>query len=142
MYSPLPIAQLFFGVGVIQRKHGRGMPDFHESLARLASNALRRRIGGDQIRMFSFQILKLIHEPVEFGVADFGIVEYVVAVFMLADFFAEGFEPLVNVLGGTGHRRNYKSLSEGTLWVRRIEKGLACGQPSSDFLGLHQILYP
>src|SRR5947207_10460103 len=53
------------------------MPGFHESLARLASNALRRIIGGDQIRTFSFQILKLIHEPVEFGVADFGIVEYV-----------------------------------------------------------------
>ena len=42
MHAPLPIPQLFFAVGVVERKHWHGMRNFDESLARLATNALRR----------------------------------------------------------------------------------------------------
>jgi hypothetical protein len=53
--------------------------------------------------MFSFQLLQLIHEPVEFGVSDFRIVEDVIAVFVMADFLAQGLDLGFDVLRGGRH---------------------------------------
>ena len=78
MHAPLPVAQLFFAVGVVEREHGRRMLRLDESFARLAADALRWRIGRDQLGMLRLKPLQLIHQLVEFGVGEFGIVEDVI----------------------------------------------------------------
>jgi hypothetical protein len=50
--------------------------------------------------VFGFEALEFAHEVVEFGVGDRGLVEDVVEVLVVADFFAEGFEFF---LDGVGH---------------------------------------
>ena len=50
-----------------------------------------------------FELLQLNHELVEFGVVNFGIVEDVVAVFVVADFFAQCFDLLFGSLGRGRH---------------------------------------
>ncbi len=92
LHPPLPIAQLFFAVSVVERQHRRGMRDFDESLARLAADALRRRIGRDQLGMRGLELFQLVHQTIEFGVADFGIVEHVIAVLVMPNLLAQGFE--------------------------------------------------
>ena len=89
--AALPVAQFFFAVSVIEREHGRGMLRLHEAFARLAANALRRRIRRDQLRMLRLDPLQLVHQRVEFGVGDSGVVEHVIEVLVVADFFAKGF---------------------------------------------------
>ncbi len=71
------------------------------AFAGLAAHALSGRIGGDELGMFGFELDELVHELVEFGVGDFRIVEGVVAVFVMADFVAQGFELLSRCLGET-----------------------------------------
>ncbi len=80
------------------------MRDLDESLAGLAAYALRGRIGRDQRWMPGLEVLQLPHQFVEFGVADLGLIEDVVAVFVVADFVAEGCDLLFDVFRG-GHRR-------------------------------------
>ena len=97
VHAPLPVAEFVFAVSVVERKHGRGVRRFDETFARLAAHALRGRVGGDQFRMLGFELLQLVHQLVEFGVGDLGIVEHVVAVFVVADFLAQGFDFLFGV---------------------------------------------
>ena len=73
-----------------------------KAFARLAADALGGRIGRDQFGMFVFELLQLNHELVEFGVGDFGIVEDVVEVFVVADFFPQCFDLLFGALGRAG----------------------------------------
>ncbi len=56
--------------------------------ARLASNALRRRIRRDQLRMLRLQTFQLLHQLVELGVADLGMVEDVIKVFVVTNLLA------------------------------------------------------
>src|SRR3989441_9499914 len=53
--------------------------------------------------MLAFQLLQLVHELVEVGVGDLRIVEHVIAVLVVADFVAEGFDLLFDVLGRGNH---------------------------------------
>ena len=53
--------------------------------------------------MLGFQVLQLLHQLVEVEVADFRLVEDVVEVFVVADFFAEGVDLFSGVFCG-GHR--------------------------------------
>ena len=108
VHAALPIAQLFFAVGVVEREHGRGVWGFDESLARLAAHALRRRIGRDQFDMRGLELFQLVHQAVEFGVRDFGIVEYVVAVLVMANVFAQRLDLRVEVRGGHGQELLYR----------------------------------
>ncbi len=96
--AAFPVAQLVFAVSIVEREHGRGVRRFDEALARLAADALGGRVGRDQFRMLSFELLELVHELVEFGVANFRIVEHVVAIFVMADFFAQRFDLLFDLL--------------------------------------------
>ena len=54
--------------------------------------------------MLGLEILQLLHQLVEFGVADFGIVENVVEVFVVANLLAQGFDLLFDVFRGR-HRQ-------------------------------------
>src|SRR6202142_171271 len=53
--------------------------------------------------MFRLELLQLVHQAVEFGVADFGIVEYEVAILVMAKLVAQGFELCLEVL--VSHRQ-------------------------------------
>ncbi len=85
----VPLAQLFFGVDVVERKHGAGVRDLAEALGYLAADALRRRVGGDPGGMRRFNVLELAHEGVIGEVVDLGGVEDVIQVFMVAKLVAE-----------------------------------------------------
>src|SRR4029077_1581323 len=97
--ATLPGAELVFAVGIVQRKHGRGMRRFENPFARLAADALRGRVGRDQVGVIGFQLLQLIHELVELGVRNFRRVEDVVQIFVAADFFPKRFD----LFFGAGH---------------------------------------
>ena len=75
----------------------------HETFAGLAADALSGRIGSDQFGMFRLDFLQLNHELVELGVGNLGIVEDVVEIFVVADFFPEGVDLLFDPFGGGGH---------------------------------------
>ena len=117
VYPPLPVAQFVFAVGVIQREHGRRMLRLHETFAGFAADALGGRIGRDQLGMLGLELFQLVHELIEFSVRDFRIVEHVVAIFVVADFVAEGVDFLFEVsCGGKHDEQDYKA-------------GIAKGQP-------------
>jgi len=98
------------------------MGNFDEALAGLAADALGGRVGGDEIGVGGFEIFELLHQPVEIGVADFGIIENVVAVFVMADLVAKRLEFLLDVFifvfisisicififCSGGHRKDYR----------------------------------
>jgi hypothetical protein len=74
-----------------------------QSLARLAAYALRRRIGCQVLRMRFFQLLQAPHELVIFGIADLGLIEHIVQIFVVFNFFPQLFNLAVN---GIRHGRN------------------------------------
>ena len=80
------------------------MRDLDESLARLAADALRGRIRRNERWVLGFQILQLLHQLVEIGVADFGIVEDVIEVFVVANLLAQSLYLFFDVFRGR-HRR-------------------------------------
>src|SRR2546428_221332 len=53
--------------------------------------------------MLRLKFLKLVHQLVEFGVADLGVIEHVVAVLVVADLFPEASDLFVDVFGRSGH---------------------------------------
>ncbi len=65
------------------------MLDDAEGLDRLARDALRGRIGGDERRVLLLQAAQLAHQLVVLGVADLGAVEDVVAVVVVGDLGAQ-----------------------------------------------------
>src|ERR1019366_3937843 len=99
--TPRPIGQFFFGVSVVEGEHGRGMLSFDESLARLASHALRRRVRRNQRRMLRLEPLELVHQRVEIGVRDLRIVQHVIAILVVPNLLAQSFDLFLD--GGTGH---------------------------------------
>src|SRR2546426_3205553 len=68
------------------------MAGLDESLAWLAANSLGGGVGGDQFGVLGFELFHFVDELVEFGVADLGIVENIVAVLVVADLVAHGFD--------------------------------------------------
>ena len=61
------------------------MLDRLERLGDRAADALRRRVGRDEFREALLEVDELAVERVELAVADLGVVEDVVAVFVIAD---------------------------------------------------------
>src|SRR5712691_5263926 len=89
------------------------MARLDESLAGLAADSLRGRVGRDQFGMLGLQLLEFVDQFVEFGVADLGIVENVVAVLVVADLVAQGFDLLLYCC--RWHvRGNYSARSDGS----------------------------
>src|SRR5215470_20347416 len=83
------------------------MRNFDETLARLAAYTLRRRVRRDQLRMIGLDLLELVHQPVEFGIADLGIVEHVVAVLVMANLIAKQFCFVLGALLDRFHLQNH-----------------------------------
>ena len=65
-------AQLLFVVGVVERQHRQQVLDGREPFGRAAADALRRRVGRDEIGMLGLERLQLAHQRVELGVGDLG----------------------------------------------------------------------
>ena len=107
-HAAVEIAQLAFVQGVVETEHGRAVRHLDETLARFAAYALgwaSRASSSSGWR--GLQIAQFAHEGVVFGVADFGLVEHVVQALVMAQRFAQLFDP-----GGSifRHRRDYYSL--------------------------------
>ena len=83
------------------------MLDLDEALAGLAADALSRRIWRDQIGMFGLDLLQLIHQTVEFGVADLGIIEHVVAVLVMPNLLAQRVDIFLSVVLSCFHRNSF-----------------------------------
>src|SRR6202158_1078930 len=101
MHAPLPVAQLLFAVSVVELEHRGGMLRLHESLARLAADALCRRVRSDQLRMLRLNPLELVHQRVELGIRNLRIVQHVIAILVVPYLLAQSFDFLLD--GGTGH---------------------------------------
>ncbi len=76
------------------------MRNLDEALARLAAHPLGGRVGSDQLRMLRLERFQLVHQAVEFGIADLGIVEHVVAVLVMADFLPQPVDLLLHIFAG------------------------------------------
>ena len=79
-------AQFLLRIGVVEAQHRFEMLDRFESLKRLAADALRWRIGRDEIGKLFFQIEKLTIETVIVLVGDGRLGEDIVGMVVLADF--------------------------------------------------------
>ena len=77
------------------------MRGFHDSFAGFSANPLGGRIGRDQLGMLGFELLQLVHQLVEFSVADLRIVKNVIAIFVVPDLVAERFD----ILRRCSHRK-------------------------------------
>jgi hypothetical protein len=73
-----------------------------ELAAYLSTDALCRRVGSSQLGVLGLQVNQLVHEAIEIGIGNFGIVEDVVAVFVVTDLVAQDVEFLVKIFAG-GH---------------------------------------
>src|SRR5208283_2618784 len=79
----------------------RRMLRLHKPFAWLAPHALRRRVRHDELSMLRLQPFQLVHERVKLRVGNFGGVQHVVAILVVPDFFAKGFDLLLD--DGTRH---------------------------------------
>jgi len=61
------------------------VPDAREPFAHPAADALRRRVGRDELGMLLLQLLELAHQVVELRIADLGLVLDVVQLFVMTD---------------------------------------------------------
>src|SRR6201984_3384200 len=87
-------AHLAFAVGLVQGKHRRDVSDDRKLLQRLAADPLRRRVGGNQVREFSLQLLKLDIKLVVIAVGNLGLSQHIVEVVVTADLLAQGCDSL------------------------------------------------
>src|SRR5438477_2512119 len=110
-----------------ERHHLLAVGDLGELLAGCRSDALGRRVGRRQLRVCFFQLLQLAKEPVVFGIAQGGRVEYVVPVAGLAELLAQ----LVRAGGGIHAAWTYISLTDRrTLATFRAAPSRSCRCPA------------
>ncbi len=100
----LPGAEFGLVVGVIEREHGARVRRFEEAVAGLATDALAGRVGRDQIRVLGLERLETLHQVVVLGIGEYGRVEHVVQVLVVAELVAEGFDLLLRSELCGGHR--------------------------------------
>src|SRR6202011_485852 len=92
MDSALPTPKFFGVIGVNERKHGGGMPNFNEPFSRLSSHPLRRGVAGDEFRTGGFEPLKFLHQQVELGIRNLRIVEHIILVLMMANLLPQFYD--------------------------------------------------
>src|SRR5262249_31209987 len=68
-----------------EAEHRHEMFDGLEAFSRPSGDALRRRVGGDEVRVFGLEMLELVQQRVELLVCDFRIVVDVIALFVMTD---------------------------------------------------------
>jgi hypothetical protein len=79
--------------------------------------------------MLGLEILELLHQLVEFGVADLRLIENVVEILVVTDLLAESFDLFLDVFGGYHVCRIIGGRGEGKIDTR-IEPSCARQEPS------------
>ena len=102
--AAMPVVQLLLVAGIGQGIHGPGMLDLLERFQRLGTDALRGRIGGQQLGELDLQLFQFIEEPVILGVADLRLIEHIIEVIMALKLRPEFLCPLYGFLRRFGHR--------------------------------------
>ena len=102
-HAAVEFAERFIRKSVVQAQHGPRVLHGLKTCARGAADAHRGRIRGNQFRVRGFQLLELAHQPVVGGVGNFRIVGDVIAVFVMAQFFAQVFDFVFYGSAGPGH---------------------------------------
>jgi hypothetical protein len=90
-------AQFVFRIGVVETEHRLGVLDGLEGGGDAAADALRWGVGADQVGVLGLEPLELVHQRVELGVGELGIVQDVVALFVVADLAAEFVDPFCRI---------------------------------------------
>src|SRR5262249_53910115 len=119
------IGHFRFGISIVETEHWRAVLDFGESLKRLAADALRGRIRGNQIGKLRFKIDKLLVKPVIFMIADDGSSFLVVEPVMLPDSSAQLLNALYGFLLFHGHPRTIQTREISAIAVH-LAKRTAC----------------
>jgi hypothetical protein len=91
---------------IVERDHGDSVPHLAQLRTRLGTDTLGGRVGRDQLGMFGFQSLEFSEEPIVLGVRNLRIVEYVVAMIVMADLGAQRLDALDGL--GAHHRRGVR----------------------------------
>src|SRR6185436_11844681 len=86
-------------------EHRLQMIDLGKAFGGTATDALRRRVGREELGMRGFERLELVHQLVEIGVADLGRCLYVVQLFVPANFLSELVDSLRGIHAETPLRR-------------------------------------
>ena len=84
-----PRAQLLLAARVGEREHRLQVADLLELRDRLAADALRRRVGRDELGVLGLDRAQLVEQRVVLVVADLGVVEDVVAVAVVVELLAQ-----------------------------------------------------
>src|ERR1700688_3892685 len=109
-----------------------------EPFARFASDALGRGIGCNQCRILGLKVFQLPHQLVELGAAVLRMVEDVIQIFVVANFFAEGFDLFFDVFRWGMHRKDYRRISSrrdshlGCPYASILECALTPSHPPSE----------
>ncbi len=103
MHARIEVSQLLLIQRVIQAQHRGAVRDLHSAFARPAADADRGGIRRAQLRVRGFEIAKLAHQFVEFGVRDLGLIQNVIAVLVMFQ--------LLPQLFGTLNERLFHSLN-------------------------------
>ena len=101
--APVEGLDVVVGERVVERKHRDAVRHRPEGSHRRAADALRRRIGREQLGMLGLQRLEFAEQRIELGVGDRRRVEHVVAVVVAFDGLAQPSRAL-DGLGGRRHR--------------------------------------
>ena len=89
-HAPVELGELLGGVRVVEREHPHRVLDLHHLRARLAADALGRRVGRDELGVRLLERAQLAQQRVELGVAHDRVVEDVVAVVVRVESRARG----------------------------------------------------
>ena len=93
-------AQVVFVVGVVEAEHRREVRDGREGFGGPAGDALRRRVGGDEIGMLRLERLQLVQQAIELGVGDLRAIVDVIEIFVAPDLSAQPGQPVVGRTSG------------------------------------------
>ena len=63
-----------------------------EIIRHIASHAVRRRIGVVKLGMGPLQLLQLAHQCIKFIITDLRVIQHVIPVIMVVNYFAETFD--------------------------------------------------
>ena len=95
----MPLAQLLDGGGVVQAEHRHGVPDRRQVPLDLGPDALRRRVGRDQVGVRRLDRGELLLQEVVLGIGDLGVAVGVVAFAVMPDLAAQLLGPARRGLG-------------------------------------------
>src|SRR6267143_1729145 len=94
------------------------MRNLHHAFPWFPTDTLRGRVGSDQVRMLGFEFFQLLDQLVKVVIADFGVIEGEIAVFVMTDLLPQGLDSFFDVLARACH-------SQGIIFVERSRRRLS-----------------